>query len=270
MKKIYSIGLLAALIILFSSCEKVIDINLNDAAKKYVIEGVLTNQPGSTTTVSITQTKNFSEDNTFPGISGAQVTIVYGTNTVTLTETTPGIYTTNAINGTVGTTYNLTVKVGGETFTSSSTMPVQKNLDSIYVKDQNLFGDIRKMVSVMYVDPPGKGDGYRFLQYVNGVKEKSIFVMNDDLTDNRPVDRVLFTFNDDEDDDQKKIKSGDLIRIQMQCIDEAVYKYWYSMDIASTGENQQATPANPVSNIKGGALGYFSAHTVQEKTMIVP
>src|SRR4051812_39625070 len=51
----------------FTGCEKVIEVNLNDAEKKYVIEAVLTDQANSCK-VLLTQTKNFSDDNTFDGV----------------------------------------------------------------------------------------------------------------------------------------------------------------------------------------------------------
>ncbi|MEI9912418.1 MAG: hypothetical protein WDO71_23875 [Bacteroidota bacterium] len=40
--------------------------------KKYVVEAVITDQPG-TAKVLVTQTKSFDEDNNFAGISGATV-----------------------------------------------------------------------------------------------------------------------------------------------------------------------------------------------------
>ena len=65
--------------------------------------------------------------------------------------------------------------------------------------------------------------------------------------------------------------SGDQVTVDMLCLDPAVYKYWYSLDRGATGGGiSGATPANPVTNISGGALGYFSAHTLQSKTMVVP
>ena len=54
----------------------------------------------------------------------------------------------------------------------------------------------------------------------------------------------------------------------MQCIDNAVYKYWFSLNQSATGTSQSASPANAVSNISGGALGYFSVHTVESKTVV--
>src|ERR1041384_7041793 len=51
---------LILLALVAASCEKVIDIDLNTADKKYVIEGNLTDKPG-TARVLISQTKNFDE-----------------------------------------------------------------------------------------------------------------------------------------------------------------------------------------------------------------
>ncbi|MEO6219108.1 MAG: DUF4249 domain-containing protein, partial [Ginsengibacter sp.] len=67
----------------------------------------------------------------------------------------------------------------------------------------------------------------------------------------------------------EKIMSGDTILLDMQCIDAAVYKYWFSLNQSATGNSQSASPANAVTNINGGALGYFSAHTLQTKSVIV-
>ena len=62
------------LLICLAGCQKVIDVNLNSTSAKYVIVGKITDQPGDCQ-VSITRTKDFSEDNQFPGVSGATVTV---------------------------------------------------------------------------------------------------------------------------------------------------------------------------------------------------
>jgi hypothetical protein len=263
------LSLLIACIVFFSSCQKVIKLELNDAEKKYVIEAVITDQPG-TAKVSISQTKNFDEDNTFPGVSGAIVTIKEtGGATTTLPETSAGKYEAPALTGSSGKTYTLTVTVGGKTFTAISTMPQKINLDTIYTTNELIFTDVRKIVNVEFRDPPGRGNSYRFVQYVNSLKEKQLFIQNDDYTDGRKNDFLLFYFADS-DSDSTIIKSGNTVKVDMQCIDPNVYLYWFSLQRSSTGGSGQATPSNPVTNMQGGALGYFSAHTLQTKTMIVP
>lgn len=257
------------LILLTASCEKVIDIDLNTADKKYVIEGNLTDKPG-TAKVLISQTKNFDENNTFPPVSGAVVKITEsGGATTTLTETTPGAYEAASLTGTSGKSYTLSVNIGGKIFSGQCTMPQKVNLDTIYTTDELIFSDFRKIVNAVVDDPPGLGNNYRFIQYVNGIKEKQILIRNDDYSDGRRIVNKLFYFSDDN-DNERNIKTGDQVMVDLLCIDPVIYKYWFSLDRSSTGGSGQATPSNPVTNLDGGALGYFSAHTLQTKSMIVP
>jgi hypothetical protein len=262
------IGLL--MIVFFSSCQKVIDVNIENAEKKYVVEAIVTEETGASK-VLLSTTKNVSEDNSFPGISGAVVTITDNAgNSTVFKETIAGVYTDAAFTGAVGKTYSLQVEVNGETFTALSTMPQKINLDTIFITDEILFGETRKLVNIAYQDPPGKGQCYRYVQYINDKKSKPIFVNNDDYSDGKYVESKLWYLVDEDENEDEEIKSGDTIRIDMLCITSVVYKYWYSVFQSATGNSQSASPANPVTNINGGALGYFSAHTVQTKTLVVP
>jgi hypothetical protein len=260
-------------LLLFSinSCEKVIDIDLENVEKKYVIEGNLTDQLGHAK-VQISTTKDFKEDNNFPPVSGAVVTISEVGGAVTLlTETSAGVYEAPSLRGTSGKQYKLLVRIGSEEFGAESILPQRVNLDTIFVTDEILFTETRKIANAVFQDPAGRGNSYRFIQYVNGIKEEQLLIMNDEYTDGRNITSTLYYFSDDDDDDDDgSIKTGDEVRIEMQCIDQAMYKYWFSLFRSSTGGSGQATPANPVSNMQGGALGYFSAHTYQQKQMIVP
>lgn len=251
------------------SCEKVIHLDLNTAEKKYVIEATVTDQPG-TAEVLLSQTKNFDDNNDFVGVSGATINVKEeGGLLTTFIETSPGHYTAPGLVGSSGKRYDLNIAVAGNLFTATSTMPVKINLDTIYTTDELIFTDTRKIVSVVFQDPAGRGNNYRFIQYVNGLKEKQIFVENDDYTDSRLNVNKLFYFADDN-SDSTIIKSGDTVRVDMLCIDPGIYQYWFSLASNTNGDNNQVTPANPVTNIKGGALGYFSAHTLQTKTMKIP
>ena len=269
MKTRYILIALSSLLVLLFSCEKVIDINLNKVEKKYVIEGIVTDQPG-TSKVLITQTKDFDQDNNFPGVSGATVSITQtGGPTYNLAETSAGVYEAGSLVGISGKTYSLNVNVGGKAFSAVCTMPQAVNLDTIYVTDELLFTETRKIVNAVFQDPPGLGNNYRFIQYINGVKKNSILIRNDDYSDGRRIDNKLFYFSGN-DDDSDQVKSGDQVMIDMLCIDPVIYKYWFSLDRSSAGGSGQATPSNPVTNMQGGALGYFSAHTLQTKSMVVP
>jgi hypothetical protein len=253
-----------------SSCEKVIDVDLNSAEKKYVIEANLTNQPGSAQ-VLLTQTKNFDENNAFNGISGAQVTIADNNDSpIMLAETAPGVYEAPALTGVPGHTYRLNVQVNGQAFTATTIMPAIVPFDSLFITEREFFGETTKYATVVYTDPGGIQNAYRFIQYVNDVREETNFVRDDDSNDGLRIERTLLYFYDDDEEEDRKIKSGDNVRVEMLGISYPVYKYWYSLSQGATGGSDSATPGNPVTNIQGGALGYFSAHTVQSKTVIVP
>jgi len=250
----------------FCSCQKVIELNLHDADIKYVVEGVITNEPG-VCRVNLTQSKPFYENNQFPGISGAIVTVKDNDDEFSLPETQPGVYETTLLNGTPGHTYKLSVSLDNNVFTATSKMPLPVSLDTIYISN-GPFGEF-KFATVGYSDPPGVSNSYRFVQYLNGVKDPAIFWQNDEFTDGQTVLIQLDT-GVDKKDDPRNIKSGDTVMIEMLGIDDAVYKYWYSLHFNGGDGGNIATPANPVTNVTGGALGYFSAQTIDRKSVVVP
>src|SRR6476469_1825372 len=118
----------------FCSCQKVINLKLNDADIKYVVEGIITNEPG-VCKVTLTQSKPFSENNQFPGISGAIVTVKDNDVEFSLPETQPGMYETNLIKGTPGHVYQLSVTINSYVFTASSKMQMPVLLDTLYISN---------------------------------------------------------------------------------------------------------------------------------------
>lgn len=261
----YSFIILA---LLGTSCRKVISIDLNSASKRLVVEGNITTKAGGCS-VLLSQTANFDADNNFPTVSGAVITISDDAgNTTTLPETSPGTYTAPSLVGVIGATYHLKVVVNNETITSQSTIPQQVDFQNLYISEDQIFGTTYKLANVIYTDASDPGHYYQFIQWVNGVKVKQIYTADNELTAGRDQDVKLYL--DPNTDDKDKIKSGDSVRVEMQCLDKAAHQYWFSAQLSATGENQNAVPANPVSNLTGNALGYFSAHTSQVRTVKVP
>lgn len=263
MRKLQNIIVAFFTLLSFSSCEKIIDIEINESEKKYVIEGNISNIVGERAEVKISQTKSFEDNNNFKGVSGAVVTIQVNSSTIyTLPETSTGVYTTTAFTGTPGNSYKLLVNINGNSFISNCKMPQQiVRLDTLTKDNLSLGGSTTISIAPNYNDPVGLGNSYRFIEYANGVQVKKVFVSNDNIGDGLRSSRPLI--NNDSD-----LKVGDVVKVDMLCIDPAVYTYWYSLDQAATG-NSTATPANPVSNFSGGCLGYFSAHSVTSKTIVL-
>lgn len=263
-KRIISISGLF-LLSFFISCEKVIDIKINGADKKYVIEGNVFNVQSLPQEVKISQTKDFSDDNSFVGIRGALVSIrEKGGLAYRLAEVSAGIYRTTALKGIPGRTYELSVTINGNSYTATSTMPsALVSIDSLSLFDIGFGSNTVKTIIPSYKDPPGLGNSYRIVEYANEIPVKKIFVQNDDLSDGLVISRPLIN-------PKGELKTGDAVRVNLLCIDSDVYKYWFSLDQAATGDNQSATPTNPVSNISGGVLGYFSAQSISGINIVIP
>lgn len=249
-----------------TSCTKEIDVDLNTAAPQIVIEGNVTNSAGPYT-VKIIQTVNFSASNNYPPVSNALVIIKDNSGvTDTLKETSPGLYQTSELVGIPGRTYDLEVVAEGKTFHASSTMPQVVNLDSLAFEvftNKGNSGGVEYLTLPVFTDPAGTVNSYQFIQTVNGKRDETIFVLNDNTFNG--LENHYTLFNPD-----AEIKPGDTVSVELRCIDTSTYDYFYTLS-QTNGSPFGATPTNPPNNITGnGALGIFSAHTVQVKTTVAP
>jgi len=248
------------------SCEKAIDLKLKDNVLKYVIEGSITNEPGICK-VNISETKEFDDDNQFKGVGGAIVKIENKGTTIVLTETEKGIYQTAALTGVPGETYNLSVSIKDKVFKASSTMPQPVPFMDFTLKPAD-FDTTRATPMVKFKDAEDAKNFYWFQQFVNGRIQKQYKVLNDEFTSGREVNEYLVFANETK-NEALNFKKGDRLTAEMHSIDAPVYTYLFSL-FGANGTGEGAAPTNPLSNISGGALGFFSAHTVQRKTIVIP
>lgn len=246
------------------SCKKVIQVDLNNAAPQIVITGAITNTPGPYQ-VSVSRTVNFSDFNQFPPVEGALVILSDNKSfSDTLVPTTPGSYSSHPFwQGTSGTTYTLHVTIDSTTWSATSTMPFPVPLDSIGFSDQSRLRKTNIQAIPYFQDPPGLHNYYLFTETINGIPRNKDFIFDDRLSDGKYIHQPI-------NDDSSHLNIGDNLLLTMSCVDSAVYSYLTTL-IQNTDANQaQSTaPANPNTNISGGALGYFSARTLQSKQVVV-
>lgn len=256
----------AAIFVLSTSCQKVIDVDLNNSESSYIISGEITDAEGPYS-ISITRSKNFDEDNNFPAVTGAVVIVTDVTSGVvdTLDDAGGGLYKTSTIEGTAGHTYELHIYTDGKSFSSVSTMPLQAvSIDTLYMKRSDFGGDDFFMVPV-YTDPRGFGNNYLLRQYVNGQVIKGSIARNDEVTDGETSEFPLY-YNTDEEEGNLVIKNGDVIKVELLTTDKGVYEFYRTLE--ETIDQNSGTPANPLSNITGGAIGVFNAARISTKSAI--
>jgi hypothetical protein len=248
------------------SCTKVVNINLNSSAPRLIIEGGISDQPASCI-VKLSKSVNFDEPNTFPHVSGASVIISDDLgNKATLFENKPGSYFNVTLEGIPGRTYTLTVASEGKTYTAVSTMPDPVAIDTI---SQDSFtmgfgsGTKVKFVRIQYSDPKGIENYYRFVEENNGKLSNSIYTDNDILRDGNIVNQEIVHID-------PSLQTGDRVVIYLYTIDKQVFNYFEQLRQITEGYGgQTATPANPVSNLTNGALGYFSANAIRSKSIVI-
>ena len=258
-----SLILLCASALVLSSCTEEIEIDLNSAEPQLVIEGSVSTSGDPV--ILLSRSVNFDESNDFPKVENALVELSddHGNREI-LSESAPGTYTTSFLSGMEGRTYTLSVTSGEEYLQAESRIPEKVELDSVIVNKGT--GPVPPgssesgtfyQVQVVYKDPEGVANYYRFLEKINGITTNQ-YVFNDQLNDGEVVTQVLF-------DIERDLGPGDLLEIEMQCIDRFVYDYFNSLILGEGGPGGPSTPSNPISNIEGAELGYFSAHTSESK-----
>lgn len=256
----------------FISCESEIDIDIKDSESQIVIEANVSTLIDASK-VKIAKSLNLKDPLPYPSVSDVLVTVTDKTNdeVYILIETDSGLYSHPNLKGIDGHSYFLNIIIGEETYTSNSTIPQRVVLESLIqigeASDSDKHdgpgrpnnsgdNDIAEIIP-LYNDPVEFTNYYQFIVTRNDSILSDVFIQSD------------FAFNGLENSRSLKIEANkdDILKIDMQCIDEAVYDYLLGL---SENINQlSATPTNPVSNISNNALGYFKAQTSSKKMITV-
>jgi hypothetical protein len=66
-------------------------------------------------------------------------------------------------------------------------------------------------------------------------------------------------------------KVGDTVEVQLQSVSSQIYTYYDELEKIASNNTFAASvaPANPTTNIAPTTLGYFSAHAISRKKIVV-
>ncbi|MDB5196012.1 MAG: hypothetical protein JWP88_382 [Flaviaesturariibacter sp.] len=290
--------LFALLLLLFflTSCEKSVDLKLDQVEPKLVVEATIENgqAPVVILTKSLAYFSKISPQqlaNSF--VHGAAITVSNGTKTHKLKEYniplangyTLYYYSIDSANlasaflGQLQASYSLNIVAEGQTYTSKTTIPTyHKTLDSVWYRP--VVGDTSGKQVLVYVraaDATGFGDYVRYWTkrnreaFLPGFTSVYDDLVIDGTTYNLVVEPGVDRNSDDNDFDTRSFKKGDTVTLKLSGIDKATYDFWRTMEYtyASVG-NPFSTPTKVLSNISGDALGYFGGYASQYKTIIIP
>lgn len=254
---------LAALFIaglLLSSCEKVIDVELNEAEQKLVIEAVVSNDTAQNY-VNLSLSGGFYATNNFAAVEGAAVGIEdENGNYFPMAELVPGVYTNSSLVGELNTSYTLTVIYDNVTYTATTFIPSPVNIDTLeyeYVPASS-FADEGAILFANFTDPANETNYYRFRITDNGDIDNNWYLRDDGFVNGLETTYAFF---------QRSFDDGDFVEVEMVGVDATVFRYFEGLEDISTG--QGAAPGNPTSNIQGDALGFFGGYSVDKKSVLI-
>ena len=263
MKPFISISILA--IFAIASCQKEIDVDLNESNPILVLEANYSAKD-STVRAIVTLTSSFFNNEPSPNINSAVATITdhlgNGTNVPSVGN---GTYVLTNYIPTFGTTYTLTVVYDGVTYTAECDMNAPVTLDPItYEFFPPFFGQSGYAPYLNFQDPAGDTNYYVVVLARNDTlwnNLSDLLTQDDALTDGNYVERPLFS--------RDLYQIGDKVGMELRTIDGDIYNYLNDV-ISTAGSGQSsAAPGNPDSNWDNGALGYFSCYSSSEQTVII-
>jgi len=266
MKKSKLITLSILSILSFASCEKVIDLKLDNTDPRLVISGAISDAD-SIPIIKITQTIDYNEPNNFPGIQDATVVVRDNFSGADTFQARSRQGYRGVTLGVPGRTYSLAVFHDGKEYNSSVKMPIPIIIDSVNIKAITGFGgEELPLLTTYFQDPKGEKNYYYLNYLINGEDSGDFSFLSDDLRDGEEIQVGTIS------DDYEGVEIGDTITVQLQCIDASMYEYYRTLEALESGGGGglgSTTPDNPVSNITGGALGYFKVFSQTEKDFII-
>lgn len=286
---------------LFSQCQKEIEVNLPDYERKIVIEGSIENGQPAMVIVSRSVPYFSSIDletlmkDVF--ITDAEVIVTSSTGETeqlffSLNPESPiyMAFTGRTLLGEPGKSYTLTVRYDGKEYSATSTMEEPVRLDSAWLsfRDEN---DTMPTSRIQLTDRAASHDYYMFRIKVHGKKlhdrlwVTSMPVAFDDATFNgqtvnyeilraNPSSLFMAEMSDEEQAEYYRItyRHGDTVYLKTSMIDYNAFQYWSAMTYElAVGQNPFMSPAPVPCNLSGeNVIGNWTAFASTVDTMYYP
>ena len=259
--------------VFFSSCEEVVDVDLDTAPPKLVIAAAINWAKGSTgaqQTIKLTTTTGYFE-NEIPTVSGATIYIENSTGErFNFNEASgTGQYVCLNFKPVIDEQYTLTVISNGNTYTATETM---KSIAPITRLEQNNEGGFTgKDIEIRaFYNDPANADNYYLYKYAYSNKITSNYYVDEDKFFQG---NEFFSLSDDD-----ELEPGDNIQIVHYGISKQYYNYM-SILVSIAGSNVGGPFQSPPATVKGNImntteksnypLGYFSLSETDSRTYTI-
>lgn len=276
----------AALFLLASGCERIVDVDLDPGPTRLVVEGRLELVQGSLEgrqRIRLSTTDAFTSERVPPPATGAAVVVIDEANrTVPFVEsaTTPGVYETTSLLPVVGARYTLRIDWQSERYEATDRVVAVAPIDSLYFRfvGDDVFGDPGFRAAIDYTDPAGSRNFYLWEQLVNGKRqllpdESNRFhvIGADDFYDGRRIAAY-------QPYEESIVEPGQSVVVRQVGLSEAAFRYYFALFQQTTSRSSPF--AVPPGSLRGNVanlttparypLGYFWAAEVAEARAVLP
>lgn len=254
------------LILLFSSCFKEVELDLDDVSPTLVIEGKVTDLPGPYF-VYVGLSTGFYEENANVPITSANVRISDDQGfSETLIQPVPGRYETSDMQGIVGHTYTVEVDYEGQIYKASDFLGRIGKIDSLSVRyqeksvlfDEGYYVSLNAQKSIQDQVNYYGGTVYKNDSALDG--RELFFLASDQFT--KSLSRVEFGYPFD---------LGDTITWELESLTKTNFDYYRQLVIIfdNDGLVSPVRYVNPPTNFSPEVLGIFQASAVNSDTVVI-
>lgn len=254
------------LLLIVTSCEDVIDVELNSAPPRLVIDAALIWEKGTdgkNQVIKLSLTAPFFNSDIPPATGATVVVTDSNDNTFNFIENgSTGIYISNTFIPEINGVYNLNITYNNESYTATETLISVVSIESVEQKNDGGFSGDEIELKAFYTDPEGVDNFYLFDFNIVKFSTTFIEVYDDEFTDGNRI--FAFYSNDD-------IQLGDEVIITNYGISERTYEF-YNILLEQTDENNGDPFETQPTSVRGNCinttnpdnypLGYFRASEV--------
>jgi len=276
-KFIYKIApffiLLIVMVLSLVSCEDVVDVDLDSAKPKLVIEASILwkkGTDGSQQKIKLTKSSDYFSNIAPPVVTGAIVSISSSTSTFNFSYNS-GSEDYNCYNfaPVIGETYVLTVIADGETYLATETLQEVPEIETVEQNNQGGFLGDAIEVKFFYQDDAAV-DNFYLIQFNSNFNLLPEYDVNDDKF--FQGNQMFGLYSND------KMVSGDDLTFTLHGISERYYNY-LNVLLGVSGGNGGSPFSTPPATVRGNfvnqtnpnnfAFGYFSLSEIDTKTYFI-
>lgn len=257
-KSTYIVTSLSVFLLLITSCQEVIDLDLDTANPRLVIDaGIVWEKgtDGALQTIKLSTTTDYYTTEV-PPVSGATVSVINSEGMAFQFVESPGTgeYVCTDFIPEIDETYELTVLVDGETYTASEQLVSAPEITHIEQHDNGGFFGEDTEVRFYYQDNGEETNFYLSKFNTDFLLFPEYYTINDDFSQGNEMFELFI--NED-------LEVGDEVHMSLSGISEQFYNYMSSLLESTSGNPFNTPPGNIRGNIinqtdeENYALGYF-------------